>query len=316
MIVFDKYNPWLAPLAGYSDLAMRLLCRQYGAKVCVTEMVSAKGIVYGGKNTRNLLKTSPDDKPLIVQLFGSEPHFLADALARIQDMGFEYFDINMGCSVPKVVKTGAGAAMLKSIDNLFACAEAVIKQSKQKTGFKIRLGYDMHKAVWQEIVPTLCQMDALYIVLHPRYARQLFTGKADWNALTELKELSTIPVIASGDLLSSEDALECIAQTKVDSVMFARGALSNPAIFQEYLARLNNEEVPKRDIEKERERQREREKRIEAGADQKLVFYCAEKLEISSVSVVVQIYQHLKPLNVQSRAVLAYVRKIHSRAKA
>ncbi len=249
MIEINKENPWLAPLAGYSDLAMRLLCRKYGAKVCVTEMVSSKGIVYNGKNTKDLLKTCDEDLPLIVQIFASEAQYLADSIHIIKESGFEYFDINMGCSVPKVAKTGAGSAMLKDIDNLFKCAEAVIKASNGKTGFKFRLGFDMHKPIWKDIVPTLCQMGAMYLVLHPRYAKQMFQGKADWASLRELKELSTIPVIASGDLFTAQDAKDCIEQTNVDSIMFARGALSNPAIFSDYHKIMNNEELPERTIE-------------------------------------------------------------------
>ncbi len=249
MFEINKQNPWLAPLAGYSDMAMRLLCKQYGASVCVTEMVSAKGIVYGGKNTKDLLKTNAEDSPLIVQIFGNEPHFLVESIAKIQEMGFEYFDINMGCSVPKVVKTGAGAAMLKDIDNLFKCAEAMIKQSNKKIGFKFRLGYENNKPMWKDIVPTLCDMGALYLVLHPRYAKQLFQGKADWSALAELKELATVPVIASGDLFTAQDAVDCINQTNVDSVMFARGALGNPSVFKEYLALINNEEPIQRTLD-------------------------------------------------------------------
>ncbi len=249
-LIFDKYNPWLAPLAGYSDMAMRLLCRKYGAKICVTEMVSAKGIVYGGKNTRDLLKTCPEDKDTIVQLFGNEPEFLVQAMAQIQEMGFEYFDINMGCSVAKVAKTGAGAAMLKDIDNILLCAEAMLKQSKGKTGFKFRLGYHMHKDVWQDFVPSLCQMNPMYLVLHPRYAKQMFSGKAHWHALKELKEIATSPIIASGDLFSAEDAKNCLEQTGVDSVMFARGALSNPAIFEEYLALIQGKEIEERNLDK------------------------------------------------------------------
>ncbi len=249
MIEFSPSHPWLAPLAGYSDLAMRLLCKDYGAKVCVTEMVSAKGIVYGGKNTESLLKTSSEDTNLIVQLFGAEAEFLSQAIEKIQERGFKYFDINMGCSVPKVVKTGAGAAMLRDVDNLLKCAEAVIKQSNKKTGFKFRLGYEMHKEMWQDIVPALCEMGALYLVLHPRYARQLFSGKANWDALAKLKELSTVPVIASGDLLCAQDAIDCLRQTKVDSVMFARGALANPMVFQEYLALLHNKIPPTRTLD-------------------------------------------------------------------
>ncbi len=248
-LVFDKYHPWLAPLAGYSDTAMRLLCRQYGAKICVTEMVSAKGLVYGGKNTRDLLKTCAEDSPLIVQIFGNEAEFLVEAIAILQHLGFEYFDINMGCSVAKVAKTGAGSAMLKDVDNLLKCAEAMLKQSKGKTGFKFRLGYDMHKAVWKDFVPSLCEMQALYLVLHPRYAKQLFSGQAQWEALQELKELATIPVIASGDLITAENGRDCVQNTGVDSLMFARGALANPAIFQEYLALINNEEKKERTLD-------------------------------------------------------------------
>ncbi len=250
MITINKENPWLAPLAGYSDLAMRLLCKQYGAKVCVTEMVSSKGIFYQGKSTKDLLKTSAEEENLIVQIFASEASYLAESIHIIrEEYGFEYFDINMGCSVPKVAKTGAGSAMLKDIDNLFKCAEAVIKASNGKTGFKFRLGYDMHKAVWKEIVPTLCQMGALYLVLHPRYAKQMFQGKADWSALRELKELSSVPVIASGDLFTAQDAIDCIKETNVDSVMFARGALTNPAIFRDYHKLLNGEEVEEASME-------------------------------------------------------------------
>ncbi len=241
-LVFDKYNPWLAPLAGYSDLAMRLLCRKYGAKICVTEMVSAKGIVYGGKNTTSLLKTTPEDQNSIVQLFGNEPQFLVEAMAKIQDMGFKYFDINMGCSVKKVTKTGAGAAMLKEVDNILACGEAMLKQSNGNTGFKFRLGYYMQEDVWQEFVPQLCQMGAMYLVLHPRYAKQHFQGEAKKEVLASLKELSSVPVIASGDLFTAKDGKDCIDNYGVDSLMFARGAISNPAIFEDYLALINNEQ--------------------------------------------------------------------------
>ncbi len=240
-LVFDKFHPWLAPLAGYSDLAMRLLARKYGAKICVTEMVSAKGIVYGGKNTTSLLKTTPEDQNTIVQLFGNEAHFLVEAMAAIQDMGFKYFDINMGCSVKKVTKTGAGAAMLREVENMLVCAEAMLKQSNGKTGFKFRLGYHMNEDVWKEFVPALCEMGAMYLVLHPRYAKQHFQGTAKKEILSELKAISTVPVIASGDLLTAQDGKDCIDNYNVDSLMFARGAISNPAIFEDYLALVNNE---------------------------------------------------------------------------
>ena len=147
--------PWLAPLAGWSDLPFRVLCREQGAAVCCTEMVSAKGLVYGGRNTEDLLATTPlegekledgssvTDHPLVVQIFGAEAEFMEQAVQILKHRGFEWFDVNMGCSVPKVTKTGAGAAMLRDIPNALRVAEAVIKAAGPgRMGFKLRLGWD------------------------------------------------------------------------------------------------------------------------------------------------------------------------------
>lgn len=235
--------PWLAPLAGYTDLPFRLLCRDEGAKVACTEMVSAKGLVYGrrgGKidsNTLDLLSSNEHDLPLVVQLFGAEAEFLREAVHILREMGFIWFDLNMGCSVPKVTKTGAGSAMLKDVENALAVGRAMIEAAGQgRVGFKLRLGWAVGEEVYLALAQELEQLGAGWISLHPRYAKQAFGGKADWSALRLLKEKLSIPVIASGDLFTARDALRCLEETGVDTVMFARGAIASPAVFRFYHA--------------------------------------------------------------------------------
>ncbi len=231
-------EPWLAPLAGYSDLPFRLLCREFGAHVACTEMVSAKGLVYKSNGTQDLLNSTPEDSehhPLIVQLFGSEADFMQQALEELLSQGFSYFDLNMGCSVPKVNRTGAGSAMLKDIDNALMVAKSMIDLvGKNNMGFKIRLGWTDDSHVWQELCQGLESLGAGWITLHPRTAKQGFRGEAAWEYLAKLKSLVRVPIIASGDLFTAKDGVSCIQQTGVDAVMYARGAMQNPAIFEEH----------------------------------------------------------------------------------
>lgn len=230
--------PWIAPLAGWSDLPFRLLCREHGADVACTEMVSAKGLVYNGKNTSDLLRTQAKDSPLIVQVFGAEHDFMRKAVQILKEDGFCFFDVNVGCSVPKVAKTGAGAAMLKDLPNLYKVAESVIsevhKDKGHKIGFKIRLGYHFDENVYEEAALRLQDLGADWITLHPRYARQGFSGTPCYDALARLKELLEIPVIASGDLFTARDGVRVLLETGADAVMYARGAMSNPRIFAEH----------------------------------------------------------------------------------
>lgn len=244
--------PWLAPLAGYTDLPFRLLCRQEGARVACTEMVSAKGLVYGRKNgkidsnTLDLLSTREDDTPLVVQLFGAEAGFLAEAVHILRDMGFTWFDLNMGCSVPKVTKTGAGSAMLKDTENALRVAKAMIDAAGSgKVGFKLRLGWIAGQEVYLPLAQELEQMGAGWVTLHPRYAKQAFAGTADWVALRHLREKLTLPIIASGDLFTASDAVRCLAETGVNAVMFARGAITSPAIFRFFHGLRRGEAFPK-----------------------------------------------------------------------
>ena len=200
---FDREHPWLAPLAGYSDLPFRLLCRQYGAAVCVTEMVSAKGLVYRSPGTGELLQSLPEDQPLVVQLFGAEASFLQRAVEMLRDVGYGWFDLNMGCSVAKVLKQGAGAAMLGDVPNALEVARAMLQAAGPgRVGFKIRLGLDSQRHVWRDLSLRLQDLGAGWITLHPRTARQGFGGEAAHEVLAELKQALDIPLIASGDLFS------------------------------------------------------------------------------------------------------------------
>lgn len=236
---FSPDAPWLAPLAGYSDLPFRLLCRHYGAAVCVTEMVSAKGLVHGSPGTADLLRTLPADQPLVVQLFGAEASFLGRAAALLRDAGYGWFDLNMGCSVPKVIKQGAGAAMLRDTGNALDVARALIAAAAPgHAGFKLRLGFDGAHHVCHDLALRLQDLGAGWITLHPRTARQGFGGVADHDAIAQLVRRLSIPVIASGDLFSANDGITCIRATGARTVMYARGALHNPSIFHDHAALL------------------------------------------------------------------------------
>lgn len=238
-------HPWLAPLAGFTDLAFRLLCREQGACVACTEMISAKGLVFGSKGTRDLLATCPEDTPLVVQLFGSEPEYIARAMDILLEQGFRYFDLNSGCPVKKVVKTGSGAALLKTPDLLVHLVRIMAeKAGENRVGVKIRLGWRADEPVYLDLAPRLEQAGAAWITLHPRFARQGFAGQAQWDCLSQLTQRVSVPVIASGDLFTAQDGVRCLEQTQVDAIMFARGALNDPTVFKRFHALMHQRPVP------------------------------------------------------------------------
>lgn len=213
-------------------------------------MVSAKGLFYSTANTMRLLQTCDQDLPLVVQLYGCDPKIMARAVNTLHGMGFEYFDLNCGCSVKKVVKTGAGAALLKNPELLLQIVTIMTKRAGPgKVGVKIRLGWSSEQQVYLDLADPLADAGAGWITLHPRTAVQQFTGKAAWQALKNLKEVSRIPVVASGDLITAGDALDCVRQTGVDTVMFARGALMDPAVGMRYQNLLQGLEDLPRDQE-------------------------------------------------------------------
>ncbi|WP_461210609.1 tRNA dihydrouridine synthase [Desulfocurvus sp. DL9XJH121] len=240
-------KPWLAPLAGFSDLAFRILCREYGAAAAVTEMVSAKGLCFGGANTDKLLATRGDDAPLVVQLFGADEDSISRAMDQLLERGFRYFDLNAGCPVRKVNKTGAGAALMRDPELLARLAAIMARAAGPgRSGVKFRRGWVDGEDNYLEVGRRVQDAGAAWVALHPRTARQGYSGRADWSCLSALVPALSIPVLASGDLFTAEDGARCVAETGVAGVMFARGALYGPAIFQEYAARVRGETPPER----------------------------------------------------------------------
>ncbi len=211
-------------------------------------MVSAKGLVYGSSGTTDLLATCEEDNPLVVQLFGSEPEFFGQAMDILLERGFRFFDLNCGCSVKKVTKTGSGSSLMTTPDILLAIVKIMVqKAGSGRVGVKIRLGREKHS--WQELAPAIEQAGAAWICMHPRTGKQGFRGQADWNCLKELKQLVRIPVLGSGDLFTAQDALNCMQQTGVDTILFARGALNDPSIFAKFHNLQQGKIIPKRNLQ-------------------------------------------------------------------
>ena len=245
-------SPWLAPLAGYSDLPFRILVKQYGCAVGCSEMVSVKGLAFKNSGTKRLLSTSPEDDPMVLQLFGSESQFFEPVMEKLVGMGFRNFDLNAGCPVRKVLKSGSGVKLMEDLDKLVNIASIMVEKAAQhpeggRVGVKFRLGFNKGENVYIELGKRLEDIGVDWVSLHPRYGKQMFAGRADWNKLAVLKQAISIPVIGSGDLVTAEEGLRCINETGIDSIMFARGALFDPSIFARYMALRKGEEFPIRD---------------------------------------------------------------------
>ncbi|MFR5645983.1 MAG: tRNA dihydrouridine synthase [Bilophila wadsworthia] len=250
---FAPAKPWLAPLAGWSDLPFRLLCRRFGAAVCCTEMISAKGLIYKSPGTAELFATCPEDGPVVVQLFGSEAPFMEAAAGQLRDKGFVWFDCNMGCSVPKVARTGSGAAMCKDIDNALSVAEALIRAAgRGRVGFKLRLGWDEPgrspaAETWRVLAPALEALGAGWLTLHPRTAKQGFTGTARWEYLSELKALVSYPSSPAGTCSRRRTCTLPRRNGRGYRHVRARG-LADPAIFKAHLDLLAGREPEVADV--------------------------------------------------------------------
>lgn len=237
---FGAAHPWLAPLAGYSDLPFRLLCREYGAATTVTEMISARGLHYQSRNTSGLLASTTADQPLVIQLFGDDAPIMGHAVAILRAAGHRWFDCNLGCSVRKMLRQSAGASLLASPDKVLEIARAMISAASPPgepaggVGFKLRLGIHPSRPALPDLALRLEDVGASWLTLHPRFASQGFEGRAQWEMIATLASRLSIPVLASGDLWEAEDGLRCLAQTGASGVMYARGALRNPAIFKNH----------------------------------------------------------------------------------
>jgi tRNA-dihydrouridine synthase B len=223
----------LAPLAGYTDLPFRLLCRRNGAGYCVSEMISCHGLVYQQQNTIKLLSSVPEERPISFQLFGADPEVMADAAEILASYSPDMIDINMGCPVRKVTKRGAGAALMTN-SNL---AETILKKIVAKVSIpvtvKIRSGKDTSSINAVSFAKMLEEHGAAAITVHARTWAQGFAGQIDKSVIADVKNSVNIPVIGNGDVLSRQDGLDMMTMTGCDGVMIGRGALGNPWIFQE-----------------------------------------------------------------------------------
>ncbi len=252
-VVLD--NPFLlAPLAGITDSPFRRLCKEQGAALVYSEMVSAKGLYYDGKRTESLLSYHSEEAPIAYQLFGSEQDIMAWAVEKLSDRGNCMIDVNMGCPVPKVAKNGEGAALMKDPDLAATVVTAMVRaesQAAERVGrqpkpitVKCRLGWDQSRINLREFALKMEDAGASALAVHARTREQMYSGKADWNSIAEIKTALSIPVIGSGDVFTGEDANRMLEETDCDFVMIARGALGNPWIFRDALCIYNGCPLP------------------------------------------------------------------------
>ncbi len=236
-------NLILAPMAGVTDLPFRILCKEQGCGLMYTEMVSAKAILYKNKNTKPLMEVHHQEKPVALQLFGSDPEIVSVVAAQVEHGPYAFIDINMGCPVPKVVNNGEGSALMKSPKLVEELLTALVKRVKKPVTVKLRKGFhDGHvNAVEIAKIAESCGVSA--VAVHGRTREQFYSGRADWDIIRQVKQAVKIPVIGNGDIFTPEDAKRMIDDTGCDGLMIARGAKGNPWIFSRTLHYLETGEL-------------------------------------------------------------------------
>lgn len=236
-----KNNVILAPMAGITDKTFRTICKEHGAGLVATEMISAKGIYYQDKKTEQLMDINEKNRPTIMQIFGSDPHIMETVVKeKLNTINtFDILDINMGCPAPKIVNNGDGSALMKKPRLAMEIVSRIRKVSNKPVTVKIRKGWDKNTVNYLDFAKMLQDSGADAITLHGRTRDQFYSGKADWDAIAELKANLNIPVIGNGDIYSAEDAIRLLEYSRCDGIMIARGALGNPWIFNQIEASYN-----------------------------------------------------------------------------
>ena len=247
-------NIILAPMAGVTDLPFRLLCREQGAGLCCMEMISAKAILYKNRNTESLLRIHPQEGPVSLQLFGSDPKIISEMAKQIEDRPFAILDINMGCPVPKVVNNGEGSALMKQPKLVGEIVSAVVKAVDKPVSVKIRKGFNDTCVNAVEIARIAEDSGAAAVVVHGRTREQYYAGEADWEIIARVKEKLSIPVIGNGDITDGKSAEAILKQTGCDGIMIGRAARGNPWVFRQTAAWLEDgTTLPKPDKEEIKE---------------------------------------------------------------
>lgn len=239
----------VAPMAGVTDISYRKICKMAGAALLCTEMVSAKAILYNNRNTSELLKRDPDESPLSIQLFGSDPEIMANIGERVSK-DFEIVDVNMGCPVPKVVKNGEGSALMKNPDLAYDILSNMVKKIKKPVSVKFRKGFNDESINAVEFAKMAESAGVSMITVHGRTREEYYSGKADWDILRKVKEAVNIPVFGNGDIFTPEDAKRMMDETGVDGVALARGVKGNPWLIKRTVHLLTKGELmPEPDVE-------------------------------------------------------------------
>lgn len=236
-------NLILAPMAGVTDLPFRLLCSEQGAGLSGMEMVSAKAIMYGNKNTEGLLAIHPQEGPVSLQLFGSDPKIVSEMAKRIEERPFAVLDINMGCPVPKIVNNGEGSALMREPKLAGEIIAAVVKAIEKPVTVKIRKGFDEAHVNAVEMAKIAEDAGAAAVAVHGRTREQYYSGQADWEIIAKVKEAVSIPVIGNGDVTDGESARRMLSETGCDGVMIGRAARGNPWLFGQIAAYLKDGQI-------------------------------------------------------------------------